>query len=406
MARLALSILAALVLAAVPAAAKEPLAPRTVFGLTWQGRQASFSQLDALTLKPVSKAVALGQDARYLGRSPGRGMRAAFATGEVHTRMVFVDLAKMKREGSVSLPCGVTGAVAWDVADRLLAACGGPATSVLVVNPATRKLRSRIALRGTLVDAKAAGGALVALLAPLDGIGQARLAVAGATGRVRTVALPGIEAGSQIVDTERLRMRSQSPALALSLGGERAVVVPAAGAVVEIDLARLGTVAHALSTRTLSRANKEFEGSVRHAVWTWSGTIAVSGWDGVPGQQDTSRAAGITLIDVTEWTSRPLGAGSEVATNGWSLLGWSSIWDPAAQRAVGNGLTGYSADGARRFHLFGEDAISVATIAGKYAYLVSAGARRFQIVDTESGALLGDVRTAKPTTLASAQREY
>lgn len=405
MARLALPVLAALVLAAVPAAAKEPLAPRTVFGITWQGRQTSFAQLDALTLRPAGKAVALGQSARYLGRSPGRGMRAAFATGEAGNHIVFVDLAKMKREGQVSLPCSIAGAIAWDVANRLLAACTDSAASVLVVDPVKRNVRSRTALRGTLVDAKAAGGMLVALLAPLDGIGRARLAVAPATGRVRTVALPGIEAGSRILDNETYRVRGEYPALALSLGGERAVVVPAAGAVVEVDLARLGTVAHALSSPTLARSNKQFEGSVRHAVWTYSGTIAVSGWDGVPGQQHASRAAGITLIDVREWTSRSLGAGSNVATNGWSLLGWSSIWDPAAQRTVGSGLTGYSAAGARRFHLFGEDAVSVSAIAGRYAYLASADFRRFRIVDTETGAMLGDVSTAKPTTLVPAQRE-
>ena len=403
MTRYALLVLAAVLLTTAQAAAKGPTAPRTVYGIAWQNRQTSVVELDALTLRPVSRSVALGTAARYLGRSPGAGARAAFAVGESGARIVFVDVAKMKREGAVTLPCAVSGEITWDVANRLVTTCGSGASSVLVVDPVKRKLRSRTPLRGTVTEVRAANGVLATLLAPLDGIGRARLVVVDTSARVRTVALPGISAGMQVVDPQHSRFRTESPALALSRSGDRAVVVPAVGSVVEVDLARLDTVAHAVTTPTptptLARASKELEGSVRHAVWTWSGTVAVSGWDGIPGETHATRAAGVTLIDVAKWTSRQIGVGSNVASNGWSVLGWSSIWDISAQRAVGNGLTGYSADGAERFHLFGDEAVSVATVAGTYAYLASPDFKGYRIVDTESGKVIGNVQAARPTTL-------
>lgn len=72
-------IVAAAVFAVPQAAAKEPLAPKTVFGIAWNNRQTSVAELDALTLQPVSKAAQLGKAGWYLGRSPGGGMRAASA---------------------------------------------------------------------------------------------------------------------------------------------------------------------------------------------------------------------------------------------------------------------------------------------------------------------------------------
>ena len=91
MRQVATLIVAAAVLAVPQAAAKEPLAPKTVFGVSWSNRQTSFAELDALTLQPVSKAVLLGKAGSYLGRSPGDGLRAAFAVGENADSIRFVD---------------------------------------------------------------------------------------------------------------------------------------------------------------------------------------------------------------------------------------------------------------------------------------------------------------------------
>jgi hypothetical protein len=79
--KLGLVVLAALLLTTPHAAAKGPVAPKTVFGIVWQSRQTSVAKLDALTLRPVSPAAPLGKAGHYLGRSPGNGVRAAFSIG-------------------------------------------------------------------------------------------------------------------------------------------------------------------------------------------------------------------------------------------------------------------------------------------------------------------------------------
>jgi hypothetical protein len=404
--RLAAATLAVFVLTATQAAAKQPLAPRTVFGITWNLRDTSFVELNALTLKPVSRSVPLGIDGAYLGRSPGRGMRAAIATGRSGDRVVFVDLARMKREGSVDLPCRIGGPVVWDDASRLLFACGGAASSILVVNPVTQKLRARKVLPGSLISVRSAGGMLAALLAPLSGIGPARLAVADDLGNVHVVALPGIRAGTEVLDPQTSRFRTESPALALDPSGRRAVVIPSAGPLVEVDLARLDVRSHALGVLTPAVARKEVEGTTRQAVWTWWDTIAVGGADAAFGRPEFWRPVGVTLIDAKTWTSTSLDtAAPSISSNGMSVFSWGATWDGDTRRSIGIGLTAYDGDGKKLFHLFGDEPVSLAAIAGSYAY-VSPDLVHFRIVDTQAGEVLHTVRTARPTSLAPVREGF
>ena len=293
--KLGFVVLAALLLTATHAAAKGPIAPKTVFGVLWDGRETSLAELDALTLRPVSKKVQLGSSAHYLGRSPGKGMRAAFAVGEQGTAIRFVDLRAMKAERRVDLGCGLAGTVVWDTADRLVATCGGAAASVLVIDPVRQRLVKRTALKGSLEPTVAANGSLVGLLAPLDGIGPARLAVVDGAGRARVVSLPEIRAGTQQVDPASSRFRIEIPGLALDPNGRRAAIVPSRGALAVVDLATLSVSSHTVSSRTLAAARKELEGSSRTAVWTMASTIAVTGTDWIAdGQSDH----GVPLLDL------------------------------------------------------------------------------------------------------------
>src|SRR5712691_1503058 len=171
MRQVATLIVTAAVLAVPQAAAKEPLAPKTVFGVSWNNRQTSFAELDALTLQPVSKTVPLGKAGWYLGRSPGGGMRAAFVVGEGGDSIRFVDLSTMKPEKRVQLPCSISRPMLWETANRLVVTCGGSASSILLVDPVKHRLVSRKALRGELGDVEAANGLLVGVLAPLGNIG-------------------------------------------------------------------------------------------------------------------------------------------------------------------------------------------------------------------------------------------
>jgi hypothetical protein len=280
--------------------------------------------------------------------------------------------------------------------------CGGAASSVLVVDPVTGKLRSRKAISGSLVNVQAAGGRLVGLLAPLDRIGPARLVVVDGSGRSRIVALPGIRAGTEVLDHETSRARIEQPAVAVDPSGRWAAVVPASGAVVQVDLGTLAVLTHSLSVRAPAAVKKQIEGTQRTAVWTWSNTIAVSGMDAVAdGQADHWTPAGLTLIDTDTWSSRMIDPGvARIASTGSMLLSWAWMWDAGTGRAVGAGLTGYDTDGNRRFHLFGNEALTFATVIGTYVYVGSDDLRQFQIVDTVTGKVIRTVRTAVPMTLA------
>ena len=402
MRQVATIVVALAVLAAPQASAKEPLTPKTVFGVSWDNRQTSFAELDALTLRPVSKSVQLGKAGWYLGRSPGGGLRAAFAVGESGDSIRFVDLSTMKPEKRVQLPCSISRPILWETANRLVVTCGGSASSVLVVNPVKQRLMSRKALLGEFGDVEAANGLLVGVLAPLGKIGPARLVEVDGTGFTRITALPDIRAGTTVLDQNTSHFRVERPAVAIERGTRRAAVVPAAGPVSIVDLSSLAVTSHAL--RTLTAARKNIEGSERTAIWTWGGTIAVGGWDwAADGQPDHSVPVGATLIDTTNWMSRTVdrdGAALSYTGIGGILLTWGSVWDAAAQKSVGSGLTGYSSDGTPRFHLFGTDPVGIAAIAGTYAY-ISDELTHFQIVDTTTGTVVGDLHTARPTALAA-----
>src|SRR6266571_5787185 len=123
MRQVATLIVAAAVVAVPQAAAKEPFAPRSVFGIAWHNRQTSMAELDARTLAPISKSVTLGKAGWLLGRAPGGGMRAAFTVGESGDAIRFVNLAKMRPERRVQLPCSISRAMLWGTADRLVTTC-------------------------------------------------------------------------------------------------------------------------------------------------------------------------------------------------------------------------------------------------------------------------------------------
>ena len=390
--KLAFVVLAAVAFTAAQASAKGPTAPKTVFGIVWQGRATSLAELDALTLRPKSKAASLGTSAWYLGRSPGRGMRAAFAIGEEGTAIRFVDLRAMRPERAVYLSCGVGAAALWETADRLVTTCGGPAASVLVVDPVRKRVVKRTALKGYLEQTSVANGRLVGLLAPLDGIGPARLLVVDGTARARITSLPGISAGTKQADDGSSRFRIEIPGVALDPSGSRAAIVPSRGPLAVVDLTTLGVSSHTVNGRTLAAARKNIEGSSRTAVWTTAGTIAVTGVDWVAdGQPDHAVPVGLTLIDTDTWQGRRL----DESTADVSYSGPEGVL-----LAGGSGLRAYEASGTPGFHTFGDEPIWIEALAGTYAYIGSNDLRQHRIVDTTTGKLLATVRTAKPTTIA------
>ena len=402
------TIVVALAVLVVPqAAAKEPLAPTTVFGIAWSHRQTFVAELDALTLQPVSRAAQLGRAGWYLGRSPGGGLRAAFAVGEGSDAIRFVDLSLTTPEKRVQLPCSISAPILWETANRLVVMCRSSASSVLVINPVKQRLVSRNALKGELENVQAANGLMVGVLGPLGRIGPARLVEVDGIGFTRIAALPGIRAGTTVLDQNTSHFRVERPAVAIEPRGRWAAVVPTNGAISMVDLSTLAVTSRAV--RSLAATHKNVEGGERTAIWTLGDTIAVGGWDwNADGQPDHSVPIGVTLIDTTNWTSRTLhDAATAVSYTGFGgvVLSWGSVWGAGDRRLIGSGLTGYGTDGTRRFHLFGSDPIAVSAIAGTYAYVTS-DASHFQIVDTTTGKVIGAPETVRPTTLAATRPNY
>jgi hypothetical protein len=408
MRQIAMIIVAAAVLAVPQAAAKEPVAPKTVFGIVWQDRQTSLVELDALTLRPVSKAAKVGIAGQYLGRSVGNGMRAAFIVGDRASAIRFVNLTTMKPERRVALPCYIAPPVLWETADRLVVTCSGSISGIVVVDPVKQRVVSYKPLKGDLLGVRARPSVLAGVLAPFGTIGEARLLVVDGAGKARTVALPGIRAGTSMLDQETYRVRIERPAVALDPRCCRVAIVPATGPITVVDLATLAVSSHAV--RTLSALRKNVEGAERSAVWTWTNTIAVSGRDWLAdGQPDHAKPAGLTLVDIDTWTSRTLDpdtAGVFYTGLGGVILSSATIWDSTAQKSVGNGLTGYGLDGSLRFHALQGQAVLVGAIAGTYAYIADNTFTHFQIVNTMTGKIIGTASTARTTTLAATRPTY
>src|SRR3989442_15886092 len=96
------TIVVAVAVLAVPQAAAKSGAPSQILGFVGSGSGVSFVKLDALTLKPVSKAAPVGiSNASFVGLVAGGG-RAAFATGFAPLR--FLDFPPMRWGFRIAYP--------------------------------------------------------------------------------------------------------------------------------------------------------------------------------------------------------------------------------------------------------------------------------------------------------------
>ena len=388
MGRIAAALIAAVVLVAPQASAKEgPMVPTRLLGFVSQGKKLSVVKLNASTLAPVSRALPTGSaDVSYVARSPGRGTRVAFVADASSLR--FLDRTHMRWEGRVSFP-GRPAAALWSSANRLVTLT--ETAQVLVVDPTKPRIRAYRSLGGTLGAFATAGDRIVAVVAPLDGIGDARLAVIDDAGRVRIASLPQIRAGSRTIDNAS-EFAYEWPALALDPSGRQAAVVSAQGTVVAVSLDTLAVSVH--SARTLAAARKNANGSYRTARWTLSGTVAVTGADTTfDGTTERTTPAGLTLLDTTDWTARVLDpTTTDISYNALSdtLLAYGN-----------NGVARYGYDGTQRFRINTVAAMNPRFEAGTYVYFMARNATYFTIVDAWAGRVMKTVETTRPTLLAA-----
>lgn len=383
MRKLLVLVAATLVMAAPQAAAKP--GHDTVLGFVTQGRTQVLTQLDALTLQPRGRGVAVGTDSATVIAHEPRSGRVAVAGGD-WVRLRIVDLAAGRVLRTVDLAGryggGSVAAGLWPQPSRLVLLTTGNDAGVFTVGLGRRTSLRWRSLDGPLVAWAKTSTSLLALLAPREGLGPARLAVVDAAGRVRTVDLPGVVAGWTAPEGDDYLVRMQLPGLAVDPSGTRALVVPASGPLVEVDLASLRATPH--PTRALSKLAR---GSQRSAVWFAPNLVAVTGTDG-DGEQHEWTPAGLTLIDTRDWSTRFV----EEGVHGTMLAGGTLV-------ACGRGLTGYAASGARTFHALDETAPTSMAAGAGYAYLTS-DFRSFTVVDTTTGEVVARPKTRSPTWIA------
>jgi hypothetical protein len=390
-----------------------PQAPRgSVLGIVWQKDDNTLlRRFSRSSLTPSSQAVKLGHNGGAWSFSPDESLVALAGAAPLEIRIV--DIRRMRLDEVLPLPPDfarppeepAVTSLAWPTERRILALVewGAWSHALVVIDPFERRIVSREAIEGTLVALARTNDGLALLLAPLGRIGPARLLLVDSAGDQRSIALADVPAGVETIDPQRSAQGLAIPALAVDPAGARALVLPAAGPLAEVDLASgrvryhdvhepvslLGRLRNWLQPAAEA---KTAEGPERQAVWVGEHLVALSGRDThqtAKGDEQTT-PAGLALIDVRQWTKRILDKrASQFSFSAETLLAYGTTWTDATHER-GMGLTGYGLDGQERFHLFENEPIYFVETAGPYAY-VWRGRRSPVAVDLRSGKVSGEL---------------
>jgi hypothetical protein len=358
-----------------------------VLGISWEG-VGKLAWLDARTLAPSGCSVAIGPPPTGVAARSPDGRTIALASG-TKAQLRFVDVRAMRATGRLVVRgTGSLRQSIWPRPERLVAVRSGLDAEVLVVDPGTRRVLVRRPLEGQPMYVVPAGKRLVALFAPNGTIGQARLAVIDMTGSIRTLELPGVEAGFTPPRSEREVGRHASPGLAVDPRGIRAFVV-SPEAVLEVDLDKMAVVRQQkAAARAPAGASKVIEGWRRGAVWLRENTVAVFGsTDTVEGDRIKQVPTGVEVVDLTSGARRSLdGTATGAMRAGNVLLTFG-----------GSALRGYDLAGGLRFELLrGRDTAYVQAARG-WIYVGRDNSTAFTVVDARAGRVVGTTRTPSPT---------
>ena len=336
-------------------------------------------------------------------RSPDGAM---LAVGGSETAVVdIVDLERMQSMGTIELTAGTTvDLLHWSAPDRILASLWGERPQVAALQPGARKPIGVHDLDGMILKTSPAGDKLAILLAPADGIGQARLALFDGD-RVRSVDLPGVRAGwEESGEQEDYRARQLVPALAVDPSGSRAVVIAPGNRAVDVDLGSMTATSHDLvqAVSLLERFRnwlepgawaKMIEGPELNAVWLPSGLIALSGVNyATEGDSSHATPAGLALVDPANWSLRHISdAPAWVALRGGALLG------SAGNEENSSALYVFGPDGTPRFELERRGQADLSQTAGEHLYVSTKDGAEYELVDLATGETVGRASPERPT---------
>lgn len=392
-----------------------PVSPPTkpLLGIVWSDVTGTIVHLDSRTLRPLpGRRVPLSGHGGPSAFSPNRS-QVAFA-GEESVRIV--DVERMKVVTDIETAPGV-GELAWLGPRRLLAVSGWEwehhGTQLAVIDPLAQHIVATARVDGVMEDSVTAPDGLVLLLAPIRGIGHARLVFFSARGDARSVVLDRVDAGwsAEELTDELLVDHYQMPGVTFDPERGRAYVVTSGRLVAEVDTETMSVRYHTLQAgRSLvgrvrawldpaAQAKGASDGSLRRALWLGDGRLAVYGWDhhaaldGDGNPEQTTTAAGLVLVDTDGWSTRGLLEGAtEADIVGDTLLAYGNVYDGATLRGIG--LHAFTRAGEHRFHVLEDKPIAEVAAVGRHVYLnVESDWCEKAVVDIAAGRVWRDVET-------------
>lgn len=364
-------------------------------------------RVDAETLRPLpGQSVPVGSGgcaSRHGGTacwtvppwsfSPDRARLAIVRNDAASLRLV--DVSRLRVTADVPLTGGSVGAVAWLTVGRVLGVqeVGSGGQQLVALDLATRRVVSRRVLGGSVMQLVRTARELVMLLAPVDAIGPAKLAVADRQGAVRFVRLPRILAGSKLLGSGSAhRADIRSPGLAVDPQRRRAFVV-GKELVAEIDLRSFATDYHALARPAAllepDSREKQVEGHMRSARWLGDNRLVISGTET---ESTRTRPAGLLFVDTRSWNVRNV----EPEATTFVVAGNLVLATGATNTTTAIGVAAYGRDGERRFRLFDDETSWVANVYGGRAYVGGSGNGPLRVVDLATGRVVGERRQPLP----------
>jgi hypothetical protein len=360
------------------------IAPPATLGIAFRGGGvfgpgATLAWFDPMTLKMLpGRKAPLGGHTGSWAFSADRSVLAVAScwdeTGDA-TGIRFVNARSMRVRGDVRLAqYQCVNAVTWLRPRRVLAvAWRSDDAKLLVVDPVTRRVLRRVSVPVYPWAIAHSRDHLVLLYGGADSFAPAQLVIADANGNTRSVSVDRVLAG-QVTEGQSsadYNVRIVRPGLAVDPGG-RAFLVPAAGAIAEIDLATLGVSYHDLAHPSLLRRflnwltpaaqAKALDGQEREAAWV-DGKIVVSGSDystvrDANGNPTTAASpAGTMLIDTRSWRGQMLDEGtSGFATAAGLVIAEGGSYNEMDRRSFGPGLEAFALDGQKLWQLHAGEA--------------------------------------------------
>jgi hypothetical protein len=374
------------------------VAPPATLGIAFRGASvfgpgATLAWFDPMSLKMLpGRKAPLGGHTGSWAFSVDRSVLAVAScwdeTGDA-TGIRFVNARSMRVRGDVRLAqYQCLNAVTWLRPRRVLAVARMPDDAkLLVVDPATRRVLRRVSVPAYPWAVAHSRDHLVLLYGGDDSFAPAQLVIADANGNVRSVSVERVLAG-QVTEGQSstdYNVRIVRPGMAVDPEG-RAFLVPASGAVAEIDLATLAVSYHDLAHTSLLRrflnwltptaGAKALDGQEREAAWVGDGRIVVSGSDystvrDTTGNPTTAATpAGTMLIDTRSWRAQMLDKGtSGFAAAAGLVIAEGGSYNEMDQRSFGPGLEAFALDGHKLWQLHAGEArwIDPAGVVG-YVY--------------------------------------